>query len=224
MAILDPERAMPRSALRYRPLVAADDQAVPGSRLVTHPRRKPIEPDNLEETRDRLPRQRSVAPARQISTKRRFHPLFWVGIILLATVLLWVGIDQAVAWGTNELNTIRYGAVRTFQIDEVVGGGDNALHPSHFLALNLHGNITILEFPAGDATRVRVLATTALTGPDVDQAIVTLRFVDVNHTGYPDLLIDIAGVQSVLINDQGTFRPPTTTEQQQLLQDLQHEQ
>ena len=217
MAILDPERAMPRSALRYRP-VFADDQAVPGSRLGTRPRRHV--PDVLETDQESHPRRRSVAPAPPVSTRRRMHPLFFLGFVLLLSGLLWVGISQAVTWGTNELNTLKYGNPRTFQIDQVVGGGDSAQHPSHFLALNLHGIVTIVEFPAGDPGKARVLATTTLTGPDVDQAVVTLRFVDVSHNGEPDLLIDIAGVQSVLINEGGIFQVPTATQQQQILEAL----
>jgi len=42
-----------------------------------------------------------------------------------------------------------------------------------------------------------------------------LRFVDVRQNGEPDMLIDIAGVQSVLINEGGTFQVPTAAQQQQ---------
>jgi hypothetical protein len=140
---------------------------------------------------------------------------------LIAMIFLWVGISQVVTWGTNELNTLKYGDPRTFQIDAVVGNGDSAQHPSHFLAINLHGAITILEFPAGDSGRARVLATTSVLGQNADQAVVTLTFIDVNHNGRPDMLIDIDGVESVLINDQGTFHPPTPAEQQQILHALQ---
>ena len=217
MAILDPERAMPRSALRYRPVVA-DDQAVPGSRLVTRPRRHV--PDVLETEHESHPRRRSVAPVPPASTRRRIHPLLFLGLALLLSILLWVGISQVVNWGTSELNTLKYGNPRTFQIDQVVGGGDSTLHPSHFLALNLHGAVMILELPAGDPGKERVLATTTITGPDADQAVVTLRFVDISHNGEPDMLIDIAGVQSVLINEGGTFHVPTAAQQQQILDAL----
>jgi hypothetical protein len=35
------------------------------------------------------------------------------------------------------------------------------------------------------------------------------------------MLINIEGVESVLVNDGKTFRPPTPLEQQQILRDLQ---
>jgi hypothetical protein len=96
MAVLDPERAMPRSALRYRP-VFADDQAVPGSRPVTRPRRHA--PDDLEAEHESQPPRRSVAPARPVSTRRRIHPLFFLGLALFLSILLWVGISQVMKWG-----------------------------------------------------------------------------------------------------------------------------
>ena len=106
-------------------------------------------------------------------------------------------------------------------MDQVVGGEDSTLHPSHFLALNLRGTVMILELPAGDPGKERVLATTTITGPDADQAVVTLRFVDISHNREPDMLIDIAGVQSVLMNEGGTFHVPTAVQQQQVLETLQ---
>lgn len=217
MTVLDPERAMPRSVLRYRP--TTDDQARPGQNPVTRPRRHV--PDDLEDQREQLPRSRSTPPVHQERSRRRLHPLFFVGFILLLAMLLWIGISQAVSWGNNELNTLKYGNPRTFQIDQVVGQGDSLLHPSHFLAVNLRGTVTIIEFPAGDSSHARILASTTITGPGADQAVAILRFVDVNHNGRPDMLVDIAGIQSVLINDGTTFRTPTPTELQQILQDVQ---
>jgi hypothetical protein len=125
------------------------------------------------------------------------------------------------AWGTNEYNAIVYGTPRTYQIDAVVGQGDSSQHPSHFLALNLHGTVSVIEFPAGDPGRARVLATTSVLAPYAEQAVVTLRFIDFSHNGRPAMLIDIDGVQSILVNDGTTFRQPTSAEEQILLQELQ---
>ncbi len=228
------ERQAPRSALRYRP--THTDQADPGP-MITRQRRSrldrpataaPVVPDDLDLEEERIPRPRSGAPVPQrpaprARPRRHFHPLFFIGLGLLMTILLWAGITQALRWGNNELNTLKYGDPRTFQIDQVVGHGDNAQHPSHFVALNLRGTVTIIEFPAGDPGRARVLASTSILGPNADQAVVTLRFVDVNHNGEPDMLINIDGVQSILVNDGSSFRPPTPTEQQQILQHLQQQ-
>jgi hypothetical protein len=229
-------RAATRSALRYRPIDTGDtDQAVPAP-VVARARRQrsdvrvttaPATPDDLDlEEEERVPRRRAGAPTpRQPTpstyTRQCMHPLLFVGLGLIVTLLLWVGISQLMAWGTNEYNTIVYGSPRTFQIDAVVGQDDSTLHPSHFVALNLRGEVTILEFPAGDPSRARVLASTSVLGPNADQAVVTLRFIDMNHGGRPDMLITIDGVQSILVNDGKTFRPPTPAEEQQIFQHLQ---
>lgn len=227
MPVLETElRSATRSALRYRP-VDADQK--PSAPVVPHKRRSraetrttsaPAVSDDL--VKGYPARQRAVAePKRRlilsIRTGQRLHPLLFVGLGLLAMLFLWVGISQVVNWGKNEMNTLKYGNPRTFQIDAVVGHGDSELHPSHFIALNLHGVVTIIEFPAGYPGRAHVLATTSLLGSHADQAVVTLSFIDVNHNGKPDMLINIDGVENVLVNDGTGFRPPTPAEQQRIL-------
>jgi hypothetical protein len=150
--------------------------------------------------------------------------LFFIGLGTLITLILWMGVTQLLAWGTNEYNALVYGSPRTFQLDAVVGQGDSRQHPSHFESINLHGVVTILEFPAGDARSVHILATYTVPEPQADQAVALLRFLDVNQNGKPDLLINIDGTQSVLVNDGTTFRPPTPGEQQEILQALQRSQ
>jgi hypothetical protein len=118
-------------------------------------------------------------------TRRRVHPLLFVGVGLLAFVLLWAGVTQALIWGTTVLNGLRYGYPRTFQVDAVVGHQDSAGTPSHFLALNLRGQIEVIEWPGGSAAHARVYLGPQLLGPGGDLEPVTLRFVDL--TGKIDL-------------------------------------
>jgi hypothetical protein len=232
MTVKDPEQLHTRSALRYRP-IAVDNQASPAP-IVSRARRTrpdtrmttaPVTPDDLEQEKHAPVRHINAPspqrPAPPVRTRRHVHPLLFVGLGLGITVLLWSGISWLVNWGTNELNTLKYGDPRTFQIDAVVGHRDSAQHPSHFVAINLRGTITIIEFPAGDPSKARVLATTSVLSTNPGQAVVTLAFIDINHNDKPDMLITIDGVQSVLVNDGTTFRPPTTTEQQALFQYLQ---
>ncbi len=233
LPVLDPERAtMPRSVLRYRPL-ATDDQARPGTPVV-RPRRSrpdaraiaaPAEPDELAEEDDRPPRRAPAVrkPPTPAHQRRRRHPLLWVLLGLLLATAIWIGCSQLVAWGTAELNDLRYGTPRTYQTDAFVGQGDSQAHPSHFIALNLHGNIVILEFIGGDPAKTHEFEVASGLGPDADRTVVTLKFVDVNHNGHPDMLVEAGGVQSILVNDGTTFRPPTPGEQQQILEVLQQE-
>ncbi len=233
MSVLDTERrSATRSALHYRPSIDTDQ--ADASPVVSRAHRRadarvtsaPLAPDDLDVEEEQAPGRRAIAPKRRqpappTHTRQPVRPWFFIGLGLVAIILLWIGISQAVTQITNEYNNVVYGNPRTYQVDAVVGQGDDAQHPSHFLAVNLRGIVTIIDFPAGDPGRARVLATTSVLGPNADQAVVTLRFIDVNHNnGRPDMLIDIDGVESVLINDQGTFRPPTPAEQQQILNAL----
>src|SRR5260370_35615801 len=110
----------------------------------------------------------------------------------MLTILLWIGVPQVIAWGNGVLDLLHYGNPRTYQTDQVVGQGDSALHPSHFVALNLRGQIVILDFPAGDPARAREFTVSSVLGPHAEHVVVTLRFVDVDHPGTPDSVIEAA--------------------------------
>lgn len=229
MPVLENEkRNTTRSALRYRPINTG--QAGPDPVTLRQRRTRPATRSTAPATADKQPfdeeeqaqqprRSRALPPQRValVRPKRHLHPLFFVGAGLLAMILLWMGLMQVIAWGTNTYNTLIYGYPRTFQVDAVVGHNDSPQHPSHFIAVNLHGTINIIEFPGSDPSRARLLVSSSSLGPDADQAVVTLRFVDLKHNGKPDMLVDIGGVQSVLVNDGSTFRVPTPAEQQQIL-------
>jgi hypothetical protein len=79
--------------------------------------------------------------------------------------------------------------------------------PSHFVALNLQGQIDIIELPGGDATRARMYVGPRMYGPGTDLVPVTLRFVDPARTHHPDMLILFQNTQVVYHNAEGVFRP-----------------
>jgi len=81
--------------------------------------------------------------------------------------------------------------------------------PSHFIALNLGGQIEIIELPAGDASHAKIYLGPHLYGPDADLVAVTLQFVDSRHDHHPDMLVLFQGTQLVFRNTQGTFQPPS---------------
>ena len=122
MAVLDTERSVaPRSALRYRPLMT--DQADGSGPPVLRSRRaradiprttaSAVADDfDLEEERPprssrpgTLPPRWETVPA--VRTRRRFHPLFWLGVSLGVLVLGWIGVTQAVTW--EPIRSTRYG-------------------------------------------------------------------------------------------------------------------
>jgi hypothetical protein len=82
------------------------------------------------------------------------------------------------------------------------------------------GQEPIIDFPASDPSKAREFALSSILSPHADQVVVTLRFLDVNQNGQPDMIIAAGEAQMFLVNAGGTFRPPTPAEQQQILRTL----
>ena len=140
--------------------------------------------------------------------RRRVHPLFILGCGMALMLTLWILGNIAVNWWSITLDDWHYGRPRTFQTDAVVGhNNDNAQSPSHFIAMNFHSHIQIIEFPAGDTTKAKIYQGLPLYGDGEDLAVVTLTFKDVNGDGKPDMIISVANTHIAYINDGGQFRP-----------------
>lgn len=133
------------------------------------------------------------------------HWMVYVGIGMIAAIVLWVSFSALLAWGRNEYNNIVYGYPRIYQTDAVVGHGDSPAHPSHFIALNLHGQVIVIELPAGNPSK-----SYEYIGPDLiangdDQIPITLSFSDINHNGKPDMFIHIQDREIHFCNDGTKF-------------------
>lgn len=140
--------------------------------------------------------------------RRQRHPLLYVGVGMLGALGLATLLLGLVGSWWQDMNASRlYGYPRTFQTDAVVGQNDSASHPSHFIALNLHDQILVIEFPGGDPSKGRDFLISTTLGPGADRFPVTLTFTDVNGDGKPDMLIQVEGQRTIYINDHGTFRP-----------------
>jgi hypothetical protein len=169
-----------------------------GSATATRGRRAPTMPTTLPHT---------PWPQQTKRPRSRLHPLFFLGTGMLATLTLIAVLSIVTSWFTTTLDDLRYGRPRTFQIDAYVGHNESPGMPSHFLAVNLHGRIEIIELPGGDASHARIYIGPQLYGSDADLIPVTLSFIDVNSDHKPDMIINFQGTQVVFINDQGGFRP-----------------
>lgn len=144
--------------------------------------------------------------------RRGAHWLFYVGVGMLAALVLWMVGSSALAWGVQRYNDLRYGSPRTFQMDAVVGHNDSPQHPSHFIAVNLNRQAIVVEFMGGDpAKSVSYVAPVYIAGDGGEQAPVTLEFRDVNGDGKLDMVIHIhlpsQDQVSVFVNDGTKFRP-----------------
>ncbi len=169
-----------------------------GAPTATRVRRAPTMPTTLPHT----PR-----PKQTTRLRSRLHPLFFLGTGMLATLALIAVLSIVTSWFTTTLDDLRYGRPRTFQIDAYVGHNEAPGMPSHFLAVNLHGRIEVIELPGGDASHARIYIGPQLYGSDADLIPVTLSFIDVNGDKKPDMIMNFQGTRVVFINDQGGFRP-----------------
>jgi hypothetical protein len=144
-----------------------------------------------------------------------FHPhwLLLVGIGMLVTLLLWVAGMSVVQQARSLLATWRYGIPRTAQYDAVVGHADSRAHPSHFIAVNLNGQVWVFELPGGDGTHARIYLGPHLP-PGEALEPVTLQFRDLSGDKKPDMVILVDG-QPVMVYLNTTvkgvpaFRPAT---------------
>jgi hypothetical protein len=164
--------------------------------------------------------QKTKQPTKPRLKDLRAHPLLFLGLGMLAMLILWQILIAGINWWNDTSDYIHYGYPRTFQTDAVVGHNDSANNPSHFLATNLHGRIEIIEFPGGDGSQARIYLGPQLFGPDADKAPVTLEFADVNGDHQPDMLVFFQSSWIVFINAPGTFRTPTAQEHQEAAQYL----
>ncbi len=144
---------------------------------------------------------------KQPTSERRFHWLVYVGLAMIGMLLCWMALTTFLSWWHVEQDDLRYGRPRTSQYDYVVGHGDSNVSKSHFIALNLNRHVEVIECPAGDCAKARILIGPVLIGPNQDLAPVTLTFKDVNGDGKIDVVVNVQDSHFVFINDSGTFRP-----------------
>jgi hypothetical protein len=144
--------------------------------------------------------------------QRQAHPLLYLGIGMIVMLVLWMALSALFGWFATALDDLHYGRPRTFQTDAWVGHNEQTGVPSHFIALNLHSRIEVIELPGGDATHTRIYVGPQLYGSGSDLVPVTLSFSDVNGDHKPDMILHFQGGYVVFINDQGGFRPPQPSE------------
>ena len=151
-------------------------------------------------------REYVMVPARE--AKRRFHWSVWLGMVMLIMLLGWVMLSAFGTWWTDWRNYTTYGYPRTYQLDAVVGHGDSAEHSSHFIFLNLNGQVVVVEFPGGNLAKAIVYKGVTLLGVNPSYVPVTGSFADMNGDGKPDMVISYEGNTQVWLNNGSKFVPP----------------
>jgi len=135
--------------------------------------------------------------------------MFYIGICLVIVVVFLTAytlIPPALQkWHDDSI----YGYPRTFQTDANVGHGGE----EHFLALNNHGTIEVIEIPSDPSktNQPRLYIIVRLSSQGADLVPATLSFPDVNGDGKPDLQVTVLDGSNpsvwILFNNGTTFVP-----------------
>jgi len=209
---------LPASARRYSAGYDVSDEEVYESgntrlhvRYVDVPKRRqsqlpPAAPPPLKQSRQPIYEDKQEQ-GRAVHPRRKLHWLFFAGLALLIMLVGWTAINLFGTWWQTHQDDVTYGTPRTFQLDAIVGhNNDSPTSPTHFIAENLHDKIIVVEIPAGDISKSRSYAITALAaGSELTPVTIELR--DVNADGRPDLLVHIGepgNVFTVILFNNGT--------------------
>ncbi len=211
------DRAMPRSALRHRPIESdANQQGKTGITPMVQ-RASRLRTPQTEEDEQVTSGGASAHPRLiRAGVRRRgmlcAHPLLLLGLGMITMLVLWTLLTIVVSWWNTTWDDLHYGRPRTFQTDAIVGHTDSSSNPSHFITLNLNGRIEVIEFPGGDASKARIYIGPQLYGSGDTLIPVTLSFVDVNNNHLPAMIVHFQETRLVYINENGGFRPANPDE------------
>ena len=157
---------------------------------------------------------RRVATSQSAPRKRRKRSP-WLAICagMLLMLLLVVGAGYFASWWQTQQDNMTYGMPRTYQTNAVVGHSDSANRPSHFIFMNLHSRVIVVEFPGGDSAHAIIYTGPVLSGANSDLTPITGEFRDANGDGRPDMLVHIQGQTVAFVNTGSKFRPLQPGEQ-----------
>jgi hypothetical protein len=147
---------------------------------------------------------RRVVIHKEAPPSRRFHWMVFMGLFMFVMVLGWMLLTAASYWWQQRQDDWKYGSpFRTFQVDQYVAMGDTPQIPDHFLALNIHGSIEVVQLNPAAPKYDHVYPITTVNDSSIP---VFLSFEDTNHDGKLDMLVTIGDSNSytVILLNNGT--------------------
>ncbi len=140
-------------------------------------------------------------------SRKGFHWIVYVWLIVLcALALVFISSVIASLWQRTS-DSFHYGYPRASQVDADVGHGDTHHPISHFIAINTHGLIEVIEIP-GDPGKAKpyLYVIAQVSGDHSDEIPVTLSFTDVDGDGKIDMQVQVNATTYTLFNDGTTFK------------------
>jgi hypothetical protein len=188
---------MPSSVRRYKTPDTCDDPLNEGTTFIQ--RRASRNAQGIA--------SKAVNPSKQAQRGEQTYARRRTTVVLLlgatVAIILIMLISALLSWWQGVMDNIHYGYPRTSQLDAVVGHNDSETNQTHFIFLNLHGHIEVIEIPGGDPSHSRIFTGPTLVGAGQDLIPVTGEIR--NEDGRRDLIVHIQNQQIVYINDGSTF-------------------
>ena len=126
---------------------------------------------------------------------------------MIVAILLVMVLGAFSSWWHVYQDDLHYGRPRTSQLDAVVGHGDSAANPTHFMFLNLHRHVEIIEIDGGNPAHTHIYVGPVLFGDGQDLTPITGEIRDVNGDGKPDLIVHIQNQEIIYLNNGTIFVP-----------------
>ena len=139
--------------------------------------------------------QQTASVARR--QRRPVHGTVYIGLTLLCMVVGFIVFSALSTWWQHTDDYLHYGMPRTYQMDAAVGHQDSAAHPSHFLALNLDGHLSVIEMQGGDLSKTVIYAGPIIYGQGADLVAVTLSVAH-DQNGKPELVLHYQNNEVIL--------------------------
>jgi len=146
-----------------------------------------------------MPAEPQTAPVARRPRRRPLHGTVYIGLTLLCMLVGFIVFSALTTWWQYTDDYLHYGMPRTYQMDAVVGHQDSAAHPSHFLALNLGGHLSVIEMQGGDLSKTVIYAGPVIYGQGADLVAVTLSVAH-DQQGKPELILHYQNNEVILYN------------------------
>src|SRR5712691_13523480 len=146
----------------------------------------------------------------KVMRQRRFDRttfVIWVCIGLLVMIVGWWLLSWVANWWQGVQDNMKFGNPRTFQAEQYMNLGDSPAHPDHFIALNLHGVIEVIQIDPLDRTKDTVYVLTSVENESIPAS---LSFRDTTGDRRMDVIVTIGDSNPytlVMLNNGKTLVP-----------------